>query len=65
MQIPNRTWYLAQFKHYLKYNFGYDAAEIAFQNLATVIIETLLVAESSLVAHFGRFAEQPWDEHYR
>ncbi|XP_071784213.1 cadherin-like and PC-esterase domain-containing protein 1 [Asterias amurensis] len=64
-KIPNRTWYLAQFKHYLKYNFGYDAAEIAFQNLATVIVETLLVAESSLVSHFGRFAKQPWDEHYR
>ncbi|XP_038054432.1 cadherin-like and PC-esterase domain-containing protein 1 [Patiria miniata] len=64
-KIPNRTWYLAQFKHYLKYNFGSDAAKIVFQNLATVIVETLLVAESSLVAHFGRFSAHPWDEHYR
>ena len=64
-QIPNRTWYLAQFKHFLVHNFGAEAAEIAFQNMEAAIAETLLVAESSLAAHFGAFTTHPWEDHYR
>ena len=64
-QIPNRTWYLAQFKHFLTHNFGREAAEVAFQNMEAAIVQTLLVAESSLAAHFGAFTTHPWEDHYR
>ncbi|XP_072025253.1 LOW QUALITY PROTEIN: cadherin-like and PC-esterase domain-containing protein 1 [Amphiura filiformis] len=64
-KIPNRTWFLAQFKHFLVHNFGTEAAEIAFQNMEAAIVETLLIAESSLAAHFGAFTTHPWEERYR
>ncbi|XP_070558831.1 cadherin-like and PC-esterase domain-containing protein 1 [Ptychodera flava] len=64
-KVPNRTWYFAQLKQYLKHNHGPEAATIAFKNMESIIVQTLLVAESTLAAHFSGFKKSPVDDPYR
>ncbi|XP_077979695.1 cadherin-like and PC-esterase domain-containing protein 1 [Glandiceps talaboti] len=64
-KVPNRTWYFAQLKQYLKHNHGPESATVAFKNMEAVIVQTLLVAETTLAAHFGGFTKLPSDEPYR
>ena len=64
IQIPSRTWSLAQFRQYLVQTFGPRVAHMAFRNMETVIVETLLVAEPSLVADFAQYAH-PFEDPYR
>ncbi|XP_072174301.1 cadherin-like and PC-esterase domain-containing protein 1 [Diadema setosum] len=63
-KIPSRTWDLDQFRHHLVHSFGARVAAMAFRNMETVIVETLLVAEPSLVADFSQFTH-PWEDPYR
>nr|XP_006821655.1 PREDICTED: cadherin-like and PC-esterase domain-containing protein 1-like [Saccoglossus kowalevskii] len=64
-KVPNRTWYFAQLKQYLKHNHGPEAATVAFKNMESIIVQTLLVAESTLAAHFAGFTDFPSDDLYR
>ncbi|XP_041457826.1 cadherin-like and PC-esterase domain-containing protein 1 isoform X1 [Lytechinus variegatus] len=63
-KIPSRTWSLSQFRQYLLQSYGSEVAYTAFQNLETVITETLLVSEPSLVTDFSQFFH-PWEQPYR
>ncbi|XP_030828397.1 cadherin-like and PC-esterase domain-containing protein 1 isoform X2 [Strongylocentrotus purpuratus] len=64
IKIPSRTWSLAQFRQYLVQSYGSQVTHTVFQNLETVITETLLIAEPSLVADFSQFFH-PWEQPYR
>ncbi|XP_014671086.1 PREDICTED: cadherin-like and PC-esterase domain-containing protein 1 [Priapulus caudatus] len=49
-KIPNRVWNFAQLRQYLAHNFGHKVATVFFSNLESVIVQTLFVAERSLVS---------------
>ncbi|XP_033114618.1 cadherin-like and PC-esterase domain-containing protein 1 [Anneissia japonica] len=56
MKIKNRMWSFSQFKNYLIEHHGKNAAEIAFKNMESVIVQTLLAVESSVAEHFNTFS---------
>ncbi|XP_071961477.1 cadherin-like and PC-esterase domain-containing protein 1 [Antedon mediterranea] len=55
-KVPNRTWLFSQLKTYLSQTYGKNAAKIAFENMGSVIVQTLLVVESSLEEHFKSYS---------
>ncbi|XP_013411217.1 cadherin-like and PC-esterase domain-containing protein 1 [Lingula anatina] len=64
-KVPNRSWFLTQLRHYLTHNFGKEAATVAFHNMESVVLQTLLLAESTLVAHFSGFSQDSHSRPYR
>ena len=46
-QILGRTWTLEHFKHHISQTYGKEAASVAFNNLESAIVETLLLTEGA------------------
>ncbi len=53
VQVVGRTWSLEHLKYHLLQTQGRRAAAVAFRNMESAIVETLLVASSSVPEETG------------
>ncbi|CAH1784586.1 unnamed protein product [Owenia fusiformis] len=62
-KIPGKTWSFSQLRRYAMSKFNMETARVMWRNMESVIIQTLLAAELTVVQHYEHFgtADQPYD----